>query len=377
MKTKILYIVSSLRKAGPIIVLQNLIRHLDRDRFEVAIVKLCEDEPQRSITHQFVEEGIQVYEIGSSKKSVELFPKRIAKKVDNIVEEFKPDIIHTHGYQAVRVAINIKKRIPIIETLHNISGEDYILNYGKMLGTYMNFMYHRALTKIQWAAAISIGVEKYYRENIPSLQLSVIPNGVQDIPKDLPSKETIRREMNLETDSIVFSVVASITHRKDPITIIRAFQEAFPNGTNDKVRLFFIGKGPLEEECKRVIGTDCRIKLLGWHPDSYRYIRMADWTVSASHSEGFGMNFIESLMIGTPVISTEIEAFKDFKSFFPQLNDFKFMPEDVNKLASLMRKAISTKIDGNKLQTEADRNYSSEIMAKRYMDLYSKLSKEA
>ena len=41
----ILYIVNQLRKAGPVVVLHDIIRYLNRSEFRPVIVKLMEDDP--------------------------------------------------------------------------------------------------------------------------------------------------------------------------------------------------------------------------------------------------------------------------------------------------------------------------------------------
>lgn len=373
MKIKILYIVSSLRKAGPIVVLQNLIRHLDKDKYEVAIVKLMGDEPLRSITKQFLDDGIKVYELNSSKKQVELFSNKIARRIDKIVEEFSPDVIHTHGYQALLCATKIRENIPIVETLHCISGEDFIMTHGKMIGSYMNYRYLKALKKISSAAAISGAVQEYFKTMVPSLSTVLIPNGVQDVPTTLPSKLELRKKLNINNDSLVFVVVGSLMERKDPITIINAFKKAFPKERNEDVNLLFIGKGVLEKDCEKIINGDNRIQLLGWQIDPYAYLKMADWSVSATHSEGFGLNFIESLIVGCPIISTNIAAFIDFDILFPELKDYKFNPGDVEELSKLMKKAAIDRIDSVKLMNRTDQYFSSRIMAQKYGAVYQRV----
>ncbi len=373
-KKRILYIVSSLIKSGPIVVLQNLISHLDKNKFEVAIVKLMADEPQRSITNQFLEEGIKVYEMGLNKMKIELSPNRVAKKIDKVINDFNPEVIHTHGYQALLCATNIKYKIPVMETLHNISGQDFIMGHGKLIGSYMNHRYLNALKKSSYAIAISDAVQEYYSSIIPSLPIEVIPNGVQDVPADLPTKTELRKEMNLSKDDFIFVVIGSLNDRKDPTAIIKAFKKAFPPISNPNVRLFFLGKGYLEKECKIQIGTDNRIQLLGWKAEPYKYLKLADWSITASHSEGFGLNFIESLIVGCPIISTNIPAFKIFDQLFSDLKEYKFNPGDIETLSKLMRKALEEKVDSLKLIKQADKYYSSRIMAEKYAAVYDQLA---
>lgn len=373
MKSKILFIVSSLRKSGPIVVLQNIISHLDLAKYDVEIVKLTYDEPKRSITHQFKNAGIHIHELDFSKLVIELFPWRVAKRIEGIIAEIKPDIIHTHGYQAVLVTSRLKNPILKIETLHCISGEDFVLTKGRVLGTYMNLRYLKALKTFDGAAAISNSVENYYHDHIKSLNIRVIPNGVQDLPLSVVSKEDIRKKFKISPDTFVFAVVGSLIIRKDPLTIIKAFKKAFPEDAGSKIELWFIGKGPLYNKCIENIAGDNRIKMLGWRANVYDYLRVADWSVSASHSEGFGLNYIESLVAGTPMIATKIPAFSEFSKFFQELKEFEFLPGDIDTLSLNLIKATNAQIDMANMAKEAQSRFSSKSMAENYTDFYNDL----
>ena len=56
----IVYIINQLRRSGPVIVLYDIIRNLDRACFTPIIVRLMEDDPDRTMTQAFIAMGVKV-----------------------------------------------------------------------------------------------------------------------------------------------------------------------------------------------------------------------------------------------------------------------------------------------------------------------------
>ena len=142
---RIVIIVSSLRRSGPIVVVQNLLRNIDRNKFDVQIVKLMEDEPSRSITSEFINDGFIVHELHSTKLKIELFPNGILKQLRKLLNVIKPDLIHTHGYQACLLGAKLADEYKVVETLHCIAKEDFILSKGHIATTMFTVLAHAGL----------------------------------------------------------------------------------------------------------------------------------------------------------------------------------------------------------------------------------------
>ena len=62
--------------------------------------------------------------------------------------------------------------------------------------------------------------------------------------------------------------------------------------------------------------------------DIYDYIKDADYLVQLSDSEGFGFSIIESMMLGTPVLTTPIDILEEI-NFKEGLHGYK-LPFDMN-----------------------------------------------
>jgi hypothetical protein len=99
---KVLYIVSTLRRCSPILQLFNLIKYLDRSKFEPHLITLS-PEPQDSRWADFQRLGVHLNALGFSRlKGVFLAKRRLEQKI----EQIKPHIIHTNGV----IVCNVQKR---------------------------------------------------------------------------------------------------------------------------------------------------------------------------------------------------------------------------------------------------------------------------
>ncbi|MBD5368528.1 MAG: glycosyltransferase [Bacteroides sp.] len=368
---KIAIVVSSLRKAGPIIVVQNLVRNFNRKDHDIVIIKLMKDEAARSITNEFVEDGIKVYEFNTSRLKTELLTAIERRRFNELIQTINPDIIHTHGYQAVRLAAGVKD-IPVLETIHNVPEEDFIKRYGKILGTYMLRRYYSSMKKLAAAVAISENVKNNNVPRLPELKVERIYNGVKVPESKYQSRDEARAQYGVKEDTTLFVSIGALLPMKDQLTIIRAFRKAFPR-ENRKVELWFLGKGPLWDECIREIGDDDRIKMLGWQYNVYDYLMAADYSISASHSEGFGLNYMESIFAGVPMIASDIPVFREFTGYFPELKQFEFRVGDSDELADRLVKATRTKIDMDEYIGIARKTFSASTMAAEYERFYKSL----
>lgn len=77
--------------------------------------------------------------------------------------------------------------------------------------------------------------------------------------------------------------------------------------------LWIVGGGELEEslrEKQRREGID-NVRLLGARDNPYPYVACADWFVSSSKSEGYGLVVQEALVLGVPVIASRCAAVEE------------------------------------------------------------------
>lgn len=377
MKT-IAYIVNSLIQTGPIIVLRDIIRYIDRSKIRPIIICLRHESANNPIIEEMNSLEVKCIYLNYSLWFLEFFTKKVADKVLSILQKEKADILHSHCYHPDLIAAILSKDIMCISTLHNISKDDFTFLKGSVVGNYMNMRYLLNFPRIGNYAAISNIVADYYTSYVKgSKQIRTIYNGVDlsrfQIP-DKGEKQLLRKRMNLPESGKIYVVVGRLFSRKDPLIIIRAFVSLLKSCRIPRdCFLFFVGDGPLKTMCQKAIGTESNnIKLLGFQQNVHEWIRAADYSITASHSEGFGLNYLEAIVCGNPVIASDLPPFREISGTNAREKDLFFPKGNQKELEDCIIKSLTYTLPQERV-TAIRHRFSSETMSKRYQELYEEL----
>jgi len=135
-----------------------------------------------------------------------------------------------------------------------------------------------------------------------------------------PIEPVMRASLNIPENHFVFLFAFDLhsqVHRKNPVAVFRAFQNAFRE--TDKATLVIkttggdIHSADLEVLRKTVRGPNVIVfDELMTRARAYGLIEMSDGFVSLHRSEGFGLGLAEAMLLGKPVIATGYSANLDF-----------------------------------------------------------------
>ena len=268
-------------------------------------------------------------------------------------------------------------KIPVqrIDTLHCISIDSFRSSRGWFIGSYMHFRYLNHLKKIECRVGISDAVTNYYNSILKNNKSCTIYNGINTDIFDLKgqSKTELRTKLGLNHYKKIFVVVGHLTPLKDPMTVIKAFMNLIDKGELADSCLIFCGTGILLKKCKQIAQNHPMIKFTGFVNNVHEYLLAADYSICASHSEGFGQNFIEALICGCLVISSKIPVFCEFISYYPQLGKLQFNVSDVKGLSYAIENAVYINIDLSIIRDDAINRFSAKNMSDNYMHLYNQI----
>jgi len=115
----------------------------------------------------------------------------------------------------------------------------------------------------------------------------------------------LREKYTINEDDFVFLFCAKFIERKEPLLLLSCFSKL----SRDKVKLVMIGDGPLIEEMRGYIESqqlEQSVILPGIvsYAELPYYYKMASVTVVPSSHEPYGLPVNESLLVGTPVITS-------------------------------------------------------------------------
>ncbi len=347
-KIKVLYVLSTLERCGPVNVLYEIVRNIDLELFDINILTLS-PEPKDSRYEEFIKLGVKVTSIGLSRLQLLL---NMGKKLKEIVKSINPYIIHSHGYRADLLSGRYLMGYKRVNTIHNYAPYDYKMQYGKVLGAYMAKRHVNTLSKLDYPIACSQFIKNKLEQH--NIKVDAVQNGID---KD---------KYSLATEKLTIVSVGALIDRKDPLTVLKGFNES---KLKDEMQLVLVGEGPLFEQCKAKNLQS--VILTGKVNNVHEYLKAADVFISASKAEGLPMAVLEAMASGLMLILSDIEPHKELAgnnsaiSHIFKLGDTEELSNIINSISKADLSSISLKV-----RQQLELNFSSEVMSNKYTKIY-------
>ncbi|MFD1318489.1 glycosyltransferase [Loigolactobacillus zhaoyuanensis] len=347
MSIKVLYIISSLRRSGPVNVLYSIVKDARTNNIEPVIVTL-KPESKRSRLSAFTNLNIKIINVGRNNLTL--------KKILKVIDDENIEVVHSHGIipDFINSLIHKKrKNMYCISTLHNFPFEDYKFAYGRIRGLVLAIVHYLIIRRLI-CVSCSDTIQKKFRK----LHLSTIsiPNGV-----DLPDYSML---MNAHKKyGNVFLYLGEINKRKN----VQLLMEAFKILT--QYELLIVGDGPELDALKKQ--NDCKnIKFLGRTENPASFFLESDYYISASLSEGLPMACLEAMSYGLPVILSDIGPHKEIMN---EEVGVTFSSNNLEDLLKKIRKILSMNIDSREVYEYIQNKYDSTRVSREYAILYNDL----
>lgn len=248
--------------------------------------------PDGPISDILNENGIIFYPIHT--ESINVF------ELKRTLDEYKPDIIHAHDYNAGIMAVLTGTKVPIINHLHNNTPWLRTICLKSVVYGLSCLRYKEILT-------VSDSVmEEFIFGNYLHEKTTMVGN-----PINLQKIRTSARKAELVDESdIVF--LGRLAEQKRPVFFIDIIEEISKRIPN--VRVAMVGAGDLISEIERKIsigGLQDNIRLYGFQKNPYGLVNNSKILVMPSAWEGFGLAAVEGLALGKPVVATPVGGLKN------------------------------------------------------------------
>lgn len=312
------------------------------------------------------------------------FDVRLTAGLRRVFEREQPDIIHTHGVKAnffARLAARKMDHIPLITTVHSILRYDYenraAYGFARLMETSTR-RYNSHFIAVSNALRRSL-----IDEGIPPELVTAVHHGI-DVAAFTPvatdehaaRRAELRAAWGVPKDAYVIGSVGRLVRIKGVDYAIRAMPDILR--ANAKAHLVIIGSGPEEAALKQLaaeLGVTRHVTFAGFRRDIADCMRAFDCFVSASLSEGLGLNVLEAMASGLPAIVTGVGGILDFTEH--EVNGLIIEPCSSEQLAEAVIRLMEEPETAARLAGTARQRvvseFSLERMGQRTAAIYRKL----
>lgn len=373
---KILHVIPSLTKGGAERLCLDIVSELSsRKNIEVLLV----------ILHGHNEYALEYPHIIPRVINSQVTPSISGKWIidlvdwDEIVEEFKPDIIHSHLFEAeILTRQQLLKGVKYFTHCHDNMHQLLELGISELFSRKrLSEAYERRHILKRYAlcnnrfVAISHDTFDYFSSVLPKCMHSQIFLRQNAINTHKFSNRTAT--FDIKSDGVKLINIGSFVSKKNQRFLLDVLLEL--NYLGFKAELTLIGNGPLKQSCEQAaldLGINSQVRFIGKTSNVENYLWDSQVYVHSATYEPFGLVLLEAMAAGLPIVSLNgkgnIDLVQNGK------NGFLLNEEDHKQFASAIVKVIESQETWFKLSSNGRKLSSSfgiESYTDRLLELYS------
>ena len=355
---KILRIINRFNLGGPTYNAAYLTKYLEPD-YETLLIGGQHDESEKSSMHILDNLGLKPIIIPEMQRSLNPYKDQIAfKKIQNIIKEFKPDIVHTHAAKAGALGRRAAYKMGVNQIYHTFHGHvfhSYFGNFKTKIFKELEKNLAKKSTKIIAISEIQKSELSKIHKICPEKKIEVIPLGFDlekfNTDKDYKRKE-FRKKWNLKENEIAIGIIGRLVPIKNHKFFIDAIQEVLKN-SKVPIRAFIVGDG---EEKQNIINyiknknldfslnyNPATFHLTSWIKEIDRVNSGMDIICLTSLNEGTPVSLIEAQASGKPIVSTKTGGIENIV-----LENKTALLSEKNDLHNFSKNLLSLVNDSNK-----------------------------
>lgn len=303
------------------------------------------------------------------------FDTRVIRRLREIVEARRPDIILTHHVKShfLMKCSGLWRRYTWVCFHHGYTTTNLKMRAYNRLDRW----------SLPTAARVITVCDAFARDltsaDVPRERISVQHNSIR--PEQSASDDEVRAlkvRLGLGADERVVLAIGRLSREKAHIDLIKAFAALRESHPEVNARLIIIGDGPERaplESAAASLGVSERTYFAGQLSDVRPYYVLADVLALPSHSEGSPYVLLEAMAARVPVVATRVggvpEMVKDEESAL--LVEASDPPQMAAALARLLTdEELAQRLSANAFALVATR-YSPESFLRSLVEIYQKL----
>jgi glycosyltransferase involved in cell wall biosynthesis len=364
---RIMFLINDMTVGGAEMLLEQLIRRLDRKRFapEVCCMRQLGElgEMLRDVAPVYSHVLKHKYDVPVLSRLVRLFRKR---RIDAVVTVGAGDRMFWGRLAAWRAGVPI-----IVSALHSTGWPDRVGRLNRMLSP---------LTDAFVGVAPSHGRYLIENERFPANRVFVIPNGVDTCRFSPRPRDAYQLErLGLPHDAKIVGLVAVLRPEKNHELFLRAallVRKQVP-----EAHFVLVGNGPQRASLERLtaeLGLSRAVHFLGARNDVPELLPLFDVFALTSKIEASPVSILEAQACGVPVVATRVGSIPE--SVIDGETGLLVTPDDVEGVASAVTRLLRSPALARSLGAAA-REFVAEYrsldtMVSGYEDLIVRLYEE-
>jgi len=370
-RLKIAHIVPMLGPGGAERVAVDIVRGLNRQRFEPMVISIWR-RLDCDLDRLLDDSDVPVVYLGKGWG----FDGRTYHRLHRVLRHCRPDIVHTHLH-VLRYALPsllLLRHISPLHTVHNLA-EREVESRARCI---QRCALKHGVLPVAVSDEVAISLKRLYGIQ----QCRVIPNGIptNNFAHPRTTRKEWRAREGFRDDQILFVCVARFAPQKNHELLLRAFAQGPASDRN--AHLALIGDGVLREQLKeqaKSLGLNGQIHFLGLRNDIPEVLRAMDVFVLSSEWEGNPLSVMEAMASGLPIVSTAVGGIPDLLANGRE--GFLVPPGDVKgfsgSMTFLLRDQETRSSMGKAAAQRAKQDFDVSRMVRAYEQLYENLADHA
>ena len=387
-KKRILRIINRFNLGGPTYNAGLLTKYLS-DEYETLLVGGKHEESEGSSMHIIEQLGLEPVIIPEMQRSINPKKDGIAyNKIQKIIQDFKPDIVHTHASKAGALGRRAAFNAKIPQIYHTFHGHVFHSYFGNLKTNLYKNIERRLAKKSTNIIAISELQKKELSEIhriCPAEKIKVIPLGFDLTPfytnTEVKRKE-FRSKWKIKDNEVAIGIVGRIVPIKDHVFFIHAIEKIIKK-TSKKIRVFIVGDGEEKGNIQALIHTKklsystnktpALFQFTSWIKNVDEVNAGMDIICLTSKNEGTPVSLIEAQASGNPVVSTNVGGIENVISS----NETGYLSEigDIDQFSNNLLKLVENddiRVNMSKIGRKKSSLYTFENLISTTKLLYNK-----
>lgn len=394
-RIKVLHIITHLGVGGGLDNTLLTVKGLSRDRFEVHLAagELEEGEQYTDWTDRAREYSDALFHFPDLRRPIDFRRDLSAlQRMTKFIKDQNYQIVHTHYAKAGLLGRIAAKRagVPIIvHTYHTFSWKVAHTFHSSVLQNYISSTKERMYVAMErYAASFCDALitvcelnrqEAITRNLAPSEKFMKIYSGI-DLKRFQPpseDKDKLCQELGLDPQFPIVGTVGRLSTQKSPADFVEAAKIVLSR--HPDAQFLIVGDGPLESETQKAIGSESRIRMVGFQENIPKILSVLDIFALSSLWEGLGRALTEAMIMSRPVAVTsvggvpELVVHKETGLLSTPRNPAELAnniiwlldhPEEAKRLGERARQKVFSDFSAEKMVEQIENLYKSSLFKK-------------